>query len=130
MSTEILTKEDLAPLLAEFKRQDRKMELLAVMLESFGARSHFGVADIARMMGCAVNTVKNKPFLLPNFGLSDFPSGRRKWRLETVMKWLEKSPEDHERTWYGISTAERRRMMSARKMGPKPDRSRVHKETA
>lgn len=45
------------------------------------------VSDIARIEDLSVSGIKKCPWLLPNFGKSEYPEGRVRWTTETVKKW-------------------------------------------
>ena len=48
------------------------------------------VADIAEIEGLSITNLKDKhPELLPNFGVSDYGTGTRRWKFDTYLKWQE-----------------------------------------
>ena len=46
------------------------------------------VADVARMEGISRSQIAGKEaYLLPNFGVSQYPDGVKRWDLETYLSW-------------------------------------------
>jgi hypothetical protein len=84
------------------KRLDRLMTRL-------GIRETFGIPDIAALGPYAESTLykADKPWLLPRWGVSDFP-GKRRWTKETVDEYVSKTPAEWKEIWDAMSTDERR----------------------
>ena len=57
------------------------------------------VPDIAKLLGISERTLRDHPYLLPNNGESEFPTGYRRWTFETYLKW-NRIPEEERRSNY------------------------------
>ena len=110
MSAEIVTKEDLQPILECQKRLEEKLDLL---IESLPAKEVYTIGDICRMLQISKNQARSRPYLLPNYGVSDYPGRIRKWRVETYRAWIQTSPTQHKQEWNIKSFRERQVIMSA-----------------
>lgn len=45
------------------------------------------IKDLAERYGYASSSMYSKPWLLPNYGKSDFETGVMRWRLTTISEW-------------------------------------------
>ena len=45
------------------------------------------VSDIARLEDLSISGIKKAPWLLPDFGKSEYPEGRCRWTTATVRQW-------------------------------------------
>lgn len=45
------------------------------------------VSDLAKIEDLSVTGIKKSPWLLPDFGVSEYPEGRCRWTTETVRRW-------------------------------------------
>lgn len=45
------------------------------------------VSDIARLEDLSISGIKKTPWLLPDFGESEYPNGRTRWTTRKVMEW-------------------------------------------
>lgn len=61
-------------------------DLLGVVQESVLAPDVLYVKDVAKVERLSVSGVKKEPWLLPNFGISEYP-GRTRWSFKTVREW-------------------------------------------
>ena len=61
---------------------------MQIMLERFAAPV-LDIKDIARIEGIGVSTIYTDKYrhYLPNYGQSDFPEGKVRWRFETCVQW-------------------------------------------
>lgn len=81
----LMTKEDFRQLAAEMHSTNVMLKLL---LQKTTMPRTVTVSDIARMEGLSVTNInERKPWILPNFGVSDYEGGKRKWDIETYSKW-------------------------------------------
>jgi|APSaa5957512622_1039677.scaffolds.fasta_scaffold45793_3 hypothetical protein len=110
MSVEILTKEDLQPLIAN---QQRMVHMLEIIAESLPTKKVYTFEDICRMLCISKNQLRARPYLLPNYGVPDYPGRIRKWRVETYHAWMETSAIQREREWSAKSTRERQTIINA-----------------
>lgn len=83
----IMTKSDMDKLMAELHNTNTMLKLL---LQKTTLPKTISVADIAQMEGVSVTSLtERKPWLLPNFGKSDFSDKKRRWKFETYAAWSE-----------------------------------------
>lgn len=52
------------------------------------------VVDVARMQGITPVSIRQKPWLLPNFGDSDYEDKPARWNVQSVMDWFDKYGRD------------------------------------
>jgi hypothetical protein len=67
------------------------------------------VADICREFGYARHTVLRHPWLMPNWGRSDYPGRVRRWKAETYRDWFKKATTDREYEWHSLSIKQKAR---------------------
>lgn len=81
---ELATKQDFDSL----RRQlDQLTDLVKILGRQVKASSVLYVSDVAAMERMSVTQLKREPWLMPNFGLSDYPTGRCRWSLESYEAW-------------------------------------------
>lgn len=76
---------------------------LSTLLAATPAKKVRTTADICRDFGYSPNTLRTSPWLLPNFGKSDFPGKTRKWKEATYQNWFSGSMEAKRREWDRLS---------------------------
>ena len=92
------------PTVEDFNRISAGLEALRaqldVVLSRIGAPKVVKVADIARMEGVSRSQISGKEaYLLPNFGVSEYPDGVVRWDFTTYLKWRE-IPVEKRRSMY------------------------------
>ena len=80
------------PTADDFKRiEDELADVKAILksvLVKVGAPTVLKVADIAGLEGVSRTQIVGKEaYLLPNFGISEYPDGTKRWRIETYLEW-------------------------------------------
>lgn len=81
----LMTKDDMAELMASIKTMEN---LLKIVVRNTKQPDVVTVADIAKIEGLSITNLKDKhPELLPNFGISDYGTGTRRWKFDTYIKW-------------------------------------------
>jgi len=96
----------------ELLESNRKIEnLLTQIVEALPVREYFDAGEVCSMLGVSPDQARAKPFLLPNYGQSDFPGRVKKWLPATVHVWLKVAPIEHERAWKMLTDQERRRIL-------------------
>ena len=90
------------PTMADFSRLESEIAELKTMLQSVmihsTARQTVTVSDICQIEGVSKPQIlKTERYLLPNFGLSGYPTGRTRWDLETYLKWRARPAEERKR---------------------------------
>ena len=105
MPAEILTKEDLEPLLAKLACIEERIGLIE---RSLPVREVYTIDDICLMLGISRNQARSRPWLLPNYGISEFPGKVKKWRVATYRTWMRIAPRARELDWHEMSAPKRR----------------------
>lgn len=81
----IVTREDMERFNASLKSIEN---LLKIMVRNTKQPQVVTVSDIAEIEGLSVTNLKDKhPELLPNFGVSDYGTGTKRWNFDTYLKW-------------------------------------------
>lgn len=110
MSAEILTREDLQPVLDSQKHIE---EMLALIVESLAVREVYTLEDICRKLHISKDQARTRPYLLPNYGVPDYPGRIRKWNVSTYRAWVSIPPLQHQRNWNLKSPEERQLIANA-----------------
>jgi len=92
---------------------DRIEELLRQVLDQ-GRPSYITMKEIAGELGVAYETVSRNPWMMPNYGQSEFGERPRKWRRQSWEAW-KREIEDRKRDWEAASARERELMLGLRK---------------
>lgn len=80
------------PTLDDYKSLEAKVDRLECLLEQISkhvrAPQVVTIADICSIEGVSKSQIMyREAYLLPNFGISEYPEGVRRWNWETFMKW-------------------------------------------
>lgn len=81
---ELATKQDFDSLR---KQLDQLTDLVKILGRQVKASNVLYVSDIASMERMSVTQIKREPWLLPDFGQSEYPTGRCRWSLEKYEGW-------------------------------------------
>lgn len=68
------------------------------------------IADLTVRYKIGQTALYSNPWRLPNFGVSDFDYGAKRWRMSTVLQWEEKSDKEHEIEWNALSVSQRKKI--------------------
>jgi len=85
---ELATKEDYEILK---KKLDDMLIEISMINTKLALRDVLYVSDVARIEGLSVSGIKKSPWLLPDYGKSQYPDGRVRWTADKVREWREKS---------------------------------------
>lgn len=82
------------PTFEDFERLEKKINdlttLVTLFAQSVGSTKVVNVADICKFESVSKAQIWNKEkYLLPNFGVSEYPEGTTRWNLTTYLKWRE-----------------------------------------
>jgi hypothetical protein len=95
---EIVTKE-------QADRIEKKLDrLLAVVPQ----KRTVNLRDIAMEQGVPLNSVRQCPWLQPNFGESEFTGKEKRWSRDLYESWYEVSPKERKAQW--LNKSRRRRI--------------------
>lgn len=97
MNVDLATKEDIEEVKRLLTEQNRLLQ--EAMALNGNAVEVVDVADICRMKRMSKTDLYRKPYYLPNLGVSDFPDGRKRWRLSTYRAWEGKPIEERKAMW-------------------------------
>lgn len=80
------------PTAEDYQRLEEKLGELLLMVshikEALGIPLTVKVADVAKMEGISRSQIAGKEaYLLPNFGVSQYPDGVKRWDLDTYLSW-------------------------------------------
>lgn len=93
---------EIAPLRAEF-------ENLRDQLANQG-RAIKTIADICREYGYSRATVERNPWLMPNWGKSDFTGTRKRWKRETYAAWFSMPVDARHRQWLNMPLKDKKKI--------------------
>lgn len=104
------------PTLEEFNELKRDMKLLADeihLLNLLYGAPPIDAKEIARREGLSPRSVYHNDYIhyLPNFGVSDYPDGRKRWKFETYMNWIKIPPTERKSMWINMSAREREKIV-------------------
>jgi len=110
---EIASKEDFDRLETEVVQL---RDLIKTLLTVQGAPV-IDAKEVARREGINTQSVYKNDYrhYLPNFGVSDYPEGRVRWKLETYMKWVSIPVTERKRMWSNMSSREREQIVLSKK---------------
>ena len=69
----------------------------SLLLERTKANQTVNISDIARMEGTSVSQLRKggaERYLLPHFGVSEYPDGKVRWSWETYENWRKNPVEE------------------------------------
>lgn len=104
--------------MTQMENMDRQLQRLTSKLEQLtelwkesvartARRSVVTVSDIARMKGISpAHLRKVEPYLMPDFGRSQYPDGPARWDIGKFLEWDSRPLEARRRAWIeGIKKA-------------------------
>ena len=106
---EIPTKEDSNRI---EKKLDQILLLMSMNLNKDGAEP-VDAKDVAKRVGIDPRSIYKFDYrhYLPNYGVSEFETGKKRWSLETYMNW-ESIPEEKRRSdWLNMPAREREKIV-------------------
>lgn len=92
---EIATKDDFDALAKDI---DEMKALLSILQEKTLLPSVVYVSDIAKVERLSITGIKKEPWLLPNFGISEYP-GRARWSFDTYREWRSRPVKERHRAY-------------------------------
>ena len=95
MTVDFATKQDIEELKAIIELQNH---LISRMIKINHEDETIDVKAICSLKGISRTDLMRKPYLMPNFGESEYP-GRRRWNLTTYEEWEKESVLSRERRW-------------------------------
>ena len=108
------------PTIEDFNRIETKVTLLTNLLEIVlltKGTEPLCAKDIALREGISQKAIYNydNRHYLPNFGVSEFPEGRVRWKLETYMKWSAMTIAERKSMWINMPAKEREKIAIRKK---------------
>jgi len=68
----------------------------------------FTLKEIAEMLGCNAQSLRNDKWKMPNFGKADIGMQTRRWFHKTIVDWYSIPESDRKFQWESMSARERR----------------------
>jgi hypothetical protein len=68
----------------------------------------YTLKDLATGLGYSVQTLRNNPWKIPNYGRPDEGCNPGKWFYNTIKRWYAVPEEERRRKWESMSSRERR----------------------
>lgn len=99
MTMDLPTREDFENLRTELASIK---ELLFKVLEYNGAPDVVNVRFVAKVENLSVSGIRKQPWLLPDYGRSEYP-GEARWRYETFVKWRNIPVSSRRTAWQRIN---------------------------
>lgn len=92
------------PTLEEWQEINQKVDNLTVLVKALLLRtstpSVLKVADIMKLENVSRSQILGKEaYLLPNFGVSEYPDGTKRWAVDTYLKWRQIPLEKRKRMY-------------------------------
>lgn len=98
-----MTAELNLPEINEMKKTLEDLQtVFSLLVERTGCNSTVNITDIARMEGTSVSQLRKggaERYLLPNFGVSEYPDGKIRWSIATYMSWHSIPVEERKRAY-------------------------------
>lgn len=81
---------------------------MQIMMERF-VSPVMDIKDIARIEGVGVSTIYTDKYrhYLPNYGHSDFPEGKTRWKFETCERWRRIPLSERRQRWESMGRKDR-----------------------
>lgn len=95
MTVDFATKQDIEELKTLIEMQNL---LIHRMIKANHEDETIDVKAICSLKGISRTDLMRKPYLMPNFGESEYP-GRRRWNLSTYEEWEKEPVISRERRW-------------------------------
>lgn len=93
---ELATREDYEALKAQLDEMRSALNAISAKLVMPDV---LYVSDLAKIEDLSVPGIKKSPWLLPNFGESEYPGGRVRWTSKTVREWRSIPVKDRISMW-------------------------------
>jgi len=99
----------------DFKRLENKVsatqQMLSDLIDLIG-EPVLSITDIAKREGVSKAQLYREPWRFPNFGQSDFATGRKRWRLKTYCRWIERDDFTREQEWNNMRLTDREKIVT------------------
>ena len=97
MTLDLATKADIAAMQAKIEDLER---VVGVLVELSDTTRTITPAQIAKREGVSVRSLDGAmQYLLPRFGVSGFPDGKRRWTVEEYASWSARDPKARKTEW-------------------------------
>lgn len=90
------------PDIEDFRRLEKKVSSTQLMMKellNIIGDPVLTIEDIADREGCCRSQMNKERWRFPNFGQSDFATGRKRWRLSTYLQWRERDELERKKEW-------------------------------
>lgn len=97
MTLDLATKADIAAMQAKIEDLER---VVGVLVEISDMTRTITPAQIAKREGVSVRSLDGSmQYLLPRFGVSGFPDGKRRWTVREYASWSARDPQERKKEW-------------------------------
>lgn len=108
------------PTSEDFCRLENKITLMASLLDAVllsKGTEPISVKDIAHREGISYKNIYKSAYrhYLPNFGVSEFPEGKVRWKLDTYIEWIAIPITKRKSMWNNMSSLEREKIVMNKK---------------
>ena len=108
------------PTTEDFSRLENKVSLLANLLEVVlltKGTEPLSVKDISQREGISYKNIYKSSYrhYLPQFGVSEFPDGKVRWKLDTYLDWIAIPISQRKSMWNNLSSLEREKIVMKKK---------------
>jgi hypothetical protein len=83
-----------------------------VDLKTMAGLRAYTLKEIAAGLGYSINTVRTKPWKMPNYGRPDEGMHPGKWFYNTIVNWYAIPEEERRSKWEAMSSLERRKHLN------------------
>ncbi len=90
------------PDIEDFKRLEKKVSATQFMMKELldlVGDPVLNLDDVAAREGISRSMLMRERWRIPNFGQSDFATGRKRWRLSSYCKWRERDELARKEEW-------------------------------
>lgn len=94
-----------------------RAEDLIYLLRSLPVPEYVGVDYIAHKTGRSDSYLRDRPWLLPAFGVSEAPGRVLSWTFATASKWLDVPLSVHQAEWDALPVATKKAITDKRRAG-------------
>jgi hypothetical protein len=107
MNFNLASEEDIKKL-TELVEESIRLQKVAIKLHA--TRMTVNVADIADLEGTSTSNIRlHQEYLLPRYGVSGYPGGKRRWNYQEYLDWSARPVEERRREYMAMLEAQARK---------------------
>lgn len=93
---------NIEPIKILFMQQQRILEQQEFIMNNIKVPECIDIKYIAYKLDLSTSSIYASPWLMPNFGVSDYTTGKKRWKWSTWCKWTERSETVRRDEWIGL----------------------------